>query len=457
MSNKLYDVITQLQATQGDNAKQAILDANKDFTLLRDYLKAVYDPAISYYQTQVPEHDIPSGGITFGEVDIDLAFNYLASRQITGHAAISWVKALLGQYATTADQDLFRWMIARSIGASVGETMILKTWPELWFTVPYQRCGKLDAKSKAKFAKKKQFFIQSKLDGSFVYLHNDEDEKSLITRSGNKYPQWFVERIMVGTQINYVMAGELLVYLKGKNVPLKRAEGNGLLNKILKGAEESDFVKYDFKAQVWTMLTLQEFNAGRSKRPEKERYAQAKLYQTDNIGVADCWTVTSLEEAYKIYSKHTARGEEGCIMKDMDAEWKDGTSSEHIKLKVTFPMELEVIGYEEEITKSSGKPAGRLGKFIMASSDRKLVSGVGTGLKKKDKEDFWKKREAMIGTIHTCEANDITEPDKDGVSSLFLPVWVEQRFDKTAADTYNDCLEQLEAAKAGKEILKNGK
>lgn len=453
MTNKLYEVVASLQAAQGNINKQAILDANKEFTLLREYLKATYDPAISYYQTQVPEHDKPIGGIEVTEVLLNWIVKQWNGRVYTGNNAIARLKKLLEECKTTENQDLIRWLIARSIGASVGDTMILKTWPELWFTVPYMRCGKFDKKAKERFAKKKSFYIQSKLDGSFTYLYNEDDEKSLITRSGNKYPQWFVDRIMEGTQVNSVMAGELLVFDKDDlSKPLKRAEGNGLLNKILKGAEEEDFAHYIFKATIWDMFTMQEFKAKKSSRKYKERLEMACLFQTDNIEACKSWTVDSLEAAYKIYREHTARGEEGCILKDMDSLWKDGTSNEWIKLKITFPMELKVIGYEEELTKSTGKPAGRLGSFLMSSSDDLLVSGTGTGLSKKQKEDFWKRRDEMLGAIFTVEANDITDPNSKGISSLFLPVIVEQRFDKTVADTYNDCLAQLEAAKAGKEI-----
>jgi len=37
----LYEIIKSLQTTQGSNAKQAILDANKNNELLREYMKAV--------------------------------------------------------------------------------------------------------------------------------------------------------------------------------------------------------------------------------------------------------------------------------------------------------------------------------------------------------------------------------------------------------------------------------
>lgn len=438
----LYKIIKELQSVSGSNAKTAILQANKDNELLKAYLKAVYDPAISYYQTKLPKYkkSLPHrDSLIEGRLE-DL--DKLSKRVVTGNAAIEYLQGLLNRDSMEG-QELIELLIKRSIGAGVGDTMILNVFPELYFIPPYQRCSLMDDKIKDKFSKLDSFIVQRKEDGSFAYLVKEVGKAAeLITRAGSRYPADFASALAAGLPDNYVIVGELLVEQDGAE--LDRKTGNGVLNSILKGGDFEDNLK--FKLSAWDCLTPEELKVGKSKTPYKERMSNLDWVWKD---IVPTYNVKSLEQAYAIYSKFTADGKEGAVLKTQNFLWTNGTSKECIKLKIEFECDLKVIG----MTEGTGKAKSMMGSLTLASSDGKIVTDCGTGFSDAIRKMWWEQYSPedieSYDIIVAVKGNDVITKRGSDVASLFLPVFVEVRHDKTEADTYYRCMEQLEAAKNG--------
>ena len=71
------------------------------------------------------------------------------------------------------------------------------------------------------------------------------------------------------------------------------------------------------------------------------------------------------------------------------------------------------------------------------------VSGRGD----KMRADVWTNREDWLGAIVTVEGNLVMEPSKlGGLHSIFLPIFIERRKDKTEADSLERINEQFAAA-----------
>ena len=155
--------------------------------------------------------------------------------------------------------------------------------------------------------------------------------------------------------------------------------------------------------------------------------------------------VSSLEEAYKVYTKFTSEGKEGSVLKTTDFLWRDGTSKNCIKLKLEFAVDLVVT----DILEGEGKASGMVGSITLATSDGKLVTNCGSGFSDADRVDWWTNRIERVGSIVTVKANDVITKRGSNVSSLFLPIFLDHRLDKTEADSLERVMEQLEAAKNG--------
>ena len=443
----LYEIIKSLQEAQGSNAKQAILMQHKDNALLKEYMRVTYDPAINFWIKKVPNY-VGQGDLQeFNIGHIESMLGHLAERDLTGKQAERW----LGQLSAAGNaecKELIKLMIDRSIGAGVGDTMVLKTWPDLYFSVPYQRCSLLDKKAKEKFSKEESFLVQTKADAAFGYLVSRLDgSMDVITRAGNKYPKEFAAKLCKGLEKGKVVVGEVEVFenINDKLILLDRKTGNGILNSLLKSGEIED--KYVVKCVAWDMLTEEEFAQGKSNRPYYQRLEEFKIsgYESmcENISLIPTWEVKSLEEAFDIYAQHTSQGLEGCIIKTKNFLWKDGTSKDCVKMKVEFEIDLKITG----VVEGSGKAAGMCGALQLTSSCGKLVTDVGTGMTDDMRKVFWMHKHDMIGKIVTIKANDIISKRGSDTFSCFLPVFVEERLDKTEANSYDECVAILSAAK----------
>lgn len=448
----LYTTVKALQAASGNNDKLAILEANKDNKLFEAYMQAVYDVGINYYVTKLPAHcaKLAPGAwpLDFPELE-DLHIN-LVRKGIRGKVAQSYIGDLYGGLDKEG-QELLKYIFDRSIGAKVGDSMVLKTWPDLYFIPSYMRCSSMDDKIKAHYAKLPYFFVQTKRDGSFAYLRRNIDHSAdAITRQGNTYPHWFSERMALGITPGTALVGEMEVYESGKL--MSRKDGNGVLNSVQQGEDEAAFAQYEFRYVAWDSLSLGEFKEGYSPVPYEARLNELKSMLSSNtpphVELILTHTVTSVVDANAIHIDHTKRGLEGTVWKDPNGIWKDTSSGTKyaVKNKVVFEAEYEIVDYYE----GEGKDAGKLGGITVKTKCGKLVNNCGSGFSSKQREEFWLTREELIGKIVTLEANDITTARNKDTVALSLPIFIEIRTDKTEADTLERVYEQLEAAKYGR-------
>lgn len=465
----VYAIIKALQNATGDLAKQAILDANAGNVDLKRFLKAAYDPAISYYQKKVPKGpypwnldnmDFPDGVWSFDYVYKSLT--ELAARKVSGKQAIRRLHGMMCALSLEG-KEMLTLIINRKIGADVGDTMVLKAFPGLYFIPPYQRCSLLDAKAKVRFAKLDRFHVQTKADGSFAYLvHRMDGTKDVITRQGNAYPQAFAEMLTAGQQIGTVIIGELEVTEAvpdnaANRVLLDRKTGNGILTSALKDGEGLTGSQ-QVRVKAWDMLTEAEFVAGKSERTYDDRLSMLRqevnmidftAKEASAVYVIDSWEVDSLEAAYSIYTDHTSRGLEGVIAKDPASLWKDGTAKDIIKLKLKFEAEYRV----KKLIEGEGEMVGMLGAIGIATEDDRLECNCGTGFSKKQRIDFWNNPSLILDEVVMLSANDIIQSrDARKKPALSLPVFEEVRYDKKSAgaNTLPEVIDIVAAAKEGK-------
>jgi len=138
------------------------------------------------------------------------------------------------------------------------------------------------------------------------------------------------------------------------------------------------------------------------------------------------------------------KGEEGTILKSMsdDFFWADEDPSYYqVKLKAEAEAEFVIVdAYEGDPKK---KYAWMLGGITVRSKDGVIVTDVGGGFPDSQRKlgvDHWK---AKAGNIVTIKFNGITEPNDQGIRALDHPRLVEERADKTEADSYEYCRDLL--------------
>jgi DNA ligase-1 len=146
------------------------------------------------------------------------------------------------------------------------------------------------------------------------------------------------------------------------------------------------------------------------------------------VSVVETTIANDLANAQKLFETYHAAGQEGIILKTRDGIWEDKRAKHQIKFKGELDCDLLCVGWEE----GTGKNKGKLGALVLTSSDGKINVSVGTGLTDQMRSTLTSKM--VEGKIVTVKYNARIN-NKKGEDSLFLPVFLEIREDKTTADS----------------------
>lgn len=126
-----------------------------------------------------------------------------------------------------------------------------------------------------------------------------------------------------------------------------------------------------------------------------------------HLAVTKLMPLNNMAEALALLEKVMKQGFEGLMPKDPGAGYKIGRSTNILKMKVFHDLEAEVIDHEP----GKGRLADMLGALICALPD-KTVFNVGSGFNDAQRQEFWAKRDSLVGRIITVKYQELS---KDGV------------------------------------------
>jgi DNA ligase 1 len=373
----------------------------------------------------------------------------LIERKLTGYDAANAIVSMMAISTNDEWNGWYRLILLKDFKAGFSESSVNKAIKEThpqWVipTTPYMRCT-LPAKSNMEeWDWSKGIYSQTKADGMFANVNIREDGYVWVTsRGGTLFPDGSlgIEEDLAatfrhGTQTH----GELTIHADGVLQP--REIGNGIFNSLLKGGslEANQKVVYD----CWDQIPLAEaVPKGKYTVVYSTRFAmlekQVQIGNKAAVRLTETRIVYSMAEAVKHYKEHRARKLEGTILKTPMLIWKDGTSKDQAKMKEEIDVELKVIGFNP----GKGKNTDTFGS-IQCQSECGLLEANFSGFEDDMRKAIWADRINWPGKIITGRSNSLLAPSKgkkNGMWSLFLPRFIEERMDKTVADT----LEQIQA------------
>jgi ATP-dependent DNA ligase len=229
-----------------------------------------------------------------------------------------------------------------------------------------------------------------------------------------------------------VFDGELVVYENGTIA--NRQTGNGILNKAVRGTiseAESNMIQ----ATIWDVINYDAFSsASADKTTYEERFGKLQKISfqgISKIGLVESFEANSAEEIHAIYTKYLEAGQEGIILKDKRGIWENKRTKSQIKFKNESTCELLVTDWIE----GTGKYEGVLGALSCQSSDGNLSVNVGSGFNEAQRSEMT--RENIVGKIVEVKYNGKIV-NKNGGSSLFLPIFIRIREDKDVANNIDE-------------------
>jgi DNA ligase-1 len=457
---EIYEVINDLANTSSKNKKEEILASVKDkediIELFKQVLYLTYSSTVTFGFSLDTEK--PTVMFLLNEFSIrDWLMNAdkLSYRDNLKQFTISSFPSV---YKDERVYEVIKRIIGRDLKAGVAVKTINKVYPNLIPTMEYMRCSLIkDMRDKDWNNFKFPAIVQEKMDGMFLNIDFDENQKAVFRSRGESYlffdesiPSFkkFVDCVSLLPK-DYRFMGELLVYRDG--VPLPREESNGVMNSVISGnfdtelLQENDVVSF----VCWDAVCKEELLSKKFETNYNTRWNFVKEVignlKSDYVRLVKSDLVSSLDEARDFALDIMKAGGEGAVLKNRNGLFKDGTSKDQIKIKQEVILDLLVKGFNE----GTGKNESTFGSIICESSDGLLKVNVSSsGLTDKSKQNVSDNREQFIDTVIAVRANALMKPTENNpYYSLFLPVFVEFRKDKDEADSLQKIQTQFNSVK----------
>lgn len=351
------------------------------------------------------------------------ALDGFVSRAVTGNLAQEVLQALMTS-ATQEQWNLwYRRILIKDLRCGVSEKTINKVVEKNYadYAIPVFTCQLAhdSANHEAKVTGEK--IIEVKLDGvrvvAIVYPNGVVNLYSRNGKSLDNFPlveQQLAKHAKLFSEPT-VLDGEIM-----------SASFQDLMKQIHR---KDDTKSTDAVLNLFDIITLKDFTAGRSERTQLERSGWLKQWYNPIADHMPNVTIVGQElvnldteqgqNRYKeINQKAIAGGYEGIMLKDVYAPYECKRSVAWLKLKPFIEVSLEVVAVEE----GTGRNQGRLGALVCNGVDdgRTIMVNVGSGFTDSNRVDFWNNREGIVGQIVEVRADAVTQ-NQDGTYSLRFP------------------------------------
>lgn len=429
-------IFNELAATSSRLEKEAILTANKNNAVLRWACFLALDPFTNFYIRKIPKYKTGIGPYTSLQQALDSLYS-LSSRQVTGNAGIEFLTKVLEELEPE-DARVVERVIEKDLRCGVSEATVNKIWPNLVPTYPCMLASGYEEKLVNKITWPAN--VQLKLDGMRFNAIVKRGTVEFRSRNGkllNLLGQLEQEFLAIAGNDEVVFDGELNVMDTDSMQFMARQVGNGILSKAQKGTLTLGDAAL-IHATVWDWIPYADFLTGTCTMPYRMRL-NSLFASMDNAAyektefrvgkVHKVWNknVDNIQQAQEVFEEMLSEGQEGIILKDFLAHWEDKRAKHQIKFKGELECDLMCVDWVE----GTGKNAGRLGALVLESSDGAIKVNVGTGFTDHDRDVITKD---VIGKVIAIKYNGRIVDTRTGVSSLFLPVFLEVRNDKNVAD-----------------------
>ena len=419
---KPWEVIAELEADNSRLIKEAIIRRESDagnLELFRGF-RAAYDAMITFGIKQVPEKTGDGKGL---RADKFWAMaEQLSKRELTGNAAVTKVN-LLRQEATEAEWNMwYRRILIKDMRCGTSDSTVNKH-ADKQYHIPVFSCQLAHdgANHESKVAGKK--IVEVKLDGvRVITIVYPDGTVNMYSRNGKELSNF--PHIAKQIAKHAVFFGEPMV-LDGE---VMSSSFQDLMKQVHR---KSDVQSEDAVLHLFDILSLREFQAGRSDRNQIQRIYDLRSWylpiadhmpNVTTVGQVsvDLDTDEGRAEFARINADAIAGGYEGIMIKQPEAYYETKRTTAWLKQKPYIEVSLTVIAVEE----GTGKNAGRLGALVCEGTDDgvQIRTNVGSGLTDALRDEIWADQESVVGQVVEIRADAKTRSqDSEEVYSLRFP------------------------------------
>ena len=399
-----------------------------------------YNPFATFNAKQIPVTE----NITGADNDMDTFYSLLTKlqeREVTGHAATNLIELTSMGF----DSDMWNSLLRPTIIKDLRAGATIRTFNKICKKTKYQipvfeaQLATDSQKNEKKMVGKK--FLEPKLDGVRALVIVDRSEAGkcsaqIYSRNGKPFENFpHIEKHIISClQLNatsgpwqetrvdrFVIDGEIVS--ENFQALMKQAQ------------RKTDVDTSDSVFTIFDVIPLNDFNRGKWNMPQRARSENwlGAFRDRVNDNCPSLHVLTPIEvdldteEGHNIMERFAKDmielGYEGIMVKDVDAPYECRRGTAWMKWKPTITVDLEVIDMEE----GTGRNAGRLGALVCEGVDQgvRIKVNVGGGLSDKQRDDFWARKDELLGFIAEIKADAVTQnQDADDTYSLRFPRFV---------------------------------
>ncbi len=234
----------------------------------------------------------------------------------------------------------------------------------------------------------KPAIVEYKYDGFHCMIHKDGSRITLFTRRLDNITRRFPEIVEVAK--TNIKAKQAIVEVE--IIGIDKTTGKWLpfqsISQRIKRKYNIELMAKEFPVQACAFDLLYLNGKSLIGSPLKKRYASLKKILKNaprKLELAKQLVTSDLKAAEKFYAESLAKGNEGVMMKNREAEYKPGSRVGFgVKVKpVMEPLDLVILGGEW----GSGKRAGWISSFLLGCRQGTTflkIGKVGTGIKEKE-------------------------------------------------------------------------
>ncbi len=386
-------------------------------------IRMAIDPLVTFGVKIVPEKE-DNKSQNFLWKDFKELANKLIQRELTGHAARDAILNAMKSATKEEWNGFYRRVLIKDLSCGVSEktiNKIAKKFPK--YAIPIFSCPLAhdSANHEKKMIGKKQ--IEIKLDGVRVLTIIRQNKVEMFSRNGKQFHNFGhiiseIENVLTEDPASYdlVLDGEVM-----------SANFQDLMKQVHRkdGKQTKDAVLH-----LFDLCPLENFQKGRWNTSQTKRSLLVKEWvgkhsmllrhvQTLEWENVDLDTIEGQKRFVELNKSAVEGGYEGVMIKDPDAVYECKRTHSWLKAKPFIEVTLKVVSVEE----GTGRNKGRLGAILVEGEDDGFQYSLscGSGFSDVQREEYWSKRNHLIGQLVEIRADAKTK-SKDAVTfSLRFP------------------------------------
>ncbi len=386
-------------------------------------IRMALDPLVTFGVKIVPEKENEKSQ-NFLWKDFRVLANKLIQRELTGHAARNAIITAMESAKKEEWNGFYRRVLIKDLRCGVSEktiNKIAKKFPK--YAIPIFSCPLAhdSANHEKKMIGKKQ--IEIKLDGVRVLTIIRQNKVEMFSRNGKQFHNFGhiiseIENVLKEdpTPHDLVLDGEVM-----------SANFQDLMKQVHRkdGKQTKDAVLH-----LFDLCPLENFQKGRWNTSQRARSLLVKEWVAKHSMLlrhiktlewedVDLDTIKGQKRFVELNRAAVEGGYEGVMIKDPDAMYECKRTHSWLKAKPFIEVTLKVVSVEE----GTGRNKGRLGAVLVEGEDdgHEYSLSCGSGFSDIQREEYWSKRNQLIGQLVEIRADAKTK-SKDAVAfSLRFP------------------------------------